>query len=65
MGGIFMAEAIGAYIRFLLHGCRKPYHYYLDDKKNRSGIPRNFIIGFITMFLILFIIIHIISALSN
>ncbi len=61
MAGIFMVEAIGAFIRWLLNGCTKPYKYFYDDVKNQSGVPRNFIIGLITVFTILFLVVYIIS----
>ncbi len=64
MAGIFMDEAIGAFIQWLFNGCTKSYKYYYDDVKYQSGIQRNFVIGFITAFTILFLVVYIISLIS-
>jgi len=56
MAGIHLLEMIGAFIRWLFSGCKRPYNEILEDEKNHSIISKNFIIGIITFFTILFIL---------
>ncbi len=59
MAGIYLAEMIGAFIRWIINGFKKPYKDFLEDEKNHSIISKNFIIGIITFFSILFIFVTI------
>jgi hypothetical protein len=57
MSGIYLAEIVGAFIRWLLNGFNKTYKYYLKDEKNQSGVPINFMVGLFTLLTILFILV--------
>lgn len=56
MAGIYLVELLGAFVRWMCNGFQKPYKYFLENSKEQSMVPKNFIIGLVTFYLLLIIL---------